>query len=118
MKKMCVLIFTVIVMASCEAIFVENISDTTVNTLAPSDGTTVAAGRITFSWEAVEDAENHQLQIATPTFTNASQIIIDTVLIGTTSVNKEIPIGNYQWRVKAANSEYETTYTTNAFSVN
>jgi len=117
MKKIAPLTFAIILMISCEAIFVENISDITVSTLAPSDGSSVSSGDITFSWEQIQDAESYELQVALPSFSNASQIVLDT-LVTKTSVTKALSIGNYQWRIRAINSDYQTVYTTNSFTVN
>lgn len=117
MKKNISLIFLLIFLSNCEAIFVEDISDKAVVLLAPTENATVSAGTVQFNWQSVPDATNYELQIATPTFLNANQILIDT-LITNTSFSKSLEIGDYEWRVKAINSDYTTNYSTNPFSVN
>tara|TARA_R110001606_G_scaffold342855_1_gene491421 strand:- start:4822 stop:5229 length:408 start_codon:yes stop_codon:yes gene_type:complete len=116
MKKGFLLLFVIGMLYGCEAIFVENISNATVTILAPTEGTTINSGEVNFNWNAVNDAESYQIQIATPSFTNASQVVLDTI-ITKTSFSKNITIGNYQWRVKAINSDYQTNYTTTSFEV-
>ncbi len=116
MKKNFLLLLAIGLLYSCEAIFVENISNATVSILAPTEGTTVTKGAVNFNWNVVEDVESYQIQIATPTFTNASQIVLDTI-ITKTSFSKILSIGSYQWRVKAINTEYQTKYTSTSFEV-
>lgn len=116
MKKSFLLLLAIGMLCSCEAIFVENISNATVTILAPTQGTTVSKGVVNFNWNVVNDSELYQIQIAIPTFTNASQIVLDTT-ISNTSFSKNLTVGAYQWRVKALNSDYQTKYTTTSFEV-
>jgi len=101
---------------SCDLIFIENISDANIEALSPVNNTAVLAGQIKFSWEELEDADTYNIQIASPNFTEANEIIADTTL-ATTSYTRALEEGNYEWRVKGSNSEYETAYTNNLFSV-
>jgi len=116
MKKSLSALITLLLLTGCEAIFVENISNATVTTVAPSNESVISTGVIHFTWNALEDATMYKLQIATPNFTSAVQVVLDT-LLENTSFSKNLPIGNYQWRVKAVNSDYETAYTTNSFEI-
>jgi hypothetical protein len=117
MKKKFLLLLAVGMLLSCEAIFVENISNAKVSILAPTEGTTISTGIINFNWNAVDAADLYQIQIATPNFSNASQIVVDTT-VTKTSFSKNMTIGNYQWRVKALNSDYQTRFTITSFEVN
>lgn len=101
----------------CEVIFVEDISDDAVQILAPQENTAVDAGSINFFWGDLDQVDSYRVQIATPSFESASQILLDTILTDLT-LSKEIVSGSYQWRVKAINSEYETGYSTASFTVN
>jgi len=109
-----VVIFFII--AACEAVFIENISNETVGLIAPSNGVELLASEVNFNWDSIEDAENYQIQIVTPNFENSSQILLDTV-IDRTIFKKELVIGEYEWRVKAMNSEYHTGFTTGTFTI-
>lgn len=101
---------------ACDAIIeVEDISGKTVTVLAPKNETVVDS-MVVFSWEALEDAENYHLQVAKPSFANASQIGADT-LIENTSYGKPLLSGAYEWRVRAENSGYKTDYTAQNFLV-
>ena len=117
MKKRIFILVLLATFLSCEAIFIEDISDRTVVLLAPTNNTEVTNGDVIFTWHSVEDAEMYQIQIATPNFQNASQFLLDS-LITTTSFIKDLEIRDYEWRVKASNSDYSTEYSTNAFIVN
>lgn len=114
MKYVFVLLVIGFAISSCESYFNEDISNDQVIVLAPSDGSSVAINPIRFSWEPVEFALDYQLQIANPTFANAQRIEVDTV-IRSTIFETALEIGDYEWRVKARNPEYETAYVTQSF---
>jgi len=102
---------------ACDDIIeVEDISDNTVNILAPTNGTVLDTLTTTFTWEALESAEHYYLQVATPSFENANQIVADTLLVKT-SFSKLLPVNSYEWRIRAENSDYNTNYTQQSFSI-
>lgn len=111
------LLLAVILLVSCEEIieFVD-ISNENVVVLAPTDTSTLTITDINFSWEDVEDAEQYKLQIATPNFESANQIVLDTT-ITTTNFNQNLEQGNYEWRVRAENSDYQTAYSIQSFTI-
>lgn len=116
MKKS-ILLLSVALFVSCDAIFVENISNQKVSIIAPVEGTELTSEEVKFNWNVVTDAEQYELQVATPNFKNAAQLVIDTLLIDD-SLESTLSKGEYEWRIKAKNSEYETNYTTNSFIIN
>ena len=110
---------------SCEDILeVPDITDQTVVVLAPMEGSILTTNKVSFNWETIEDATAYNIQIATPNFENAVQLVLDSVVevdtLGNvaTRINQDLFNGNYVWRVKALNSDYETDYTQNGFQVN
>ncbi|MFY7669771.1 hypothetical protein ACOSP6_01650 [Tenacibaculum sp. MEBiC06402] len=107
MKKMVLVVFFATLLSSCEAIFVDNISDDTVEVLAPVNETVMAAGTITFSWKTLEGADAYKVRIATPNFLNATQIVADT-LVTKTSFTNILEAGEYEWVVYGVNSEYQS----------
>lgn len=109
--------FLFIVFVSCDAIFLEDITSLTVTPQAPLNNSEVDSGSVTFSWRLTDQAELYKIQIAEPDFQNASQILLDTTLSSNT-IQKSLDVGDYQWRIKAMNSDYETAYQTINFSVN
>lgn len=96
--------------------FDNDISGEEVQIIAPVDGAVVSNSEVTFSWEAVPFAENYKIQIATPNFENATQLLANEVLT-TTSYSHTFLDGEYQWRVKAINSVSETLYSTFSLTV-
>ena len=104
-------------LVSCEEIIeVEDISSRTVTVLAPTDESTLNITDINFSWNVVEDAEQYKLQIATPNFETANQIVLDSTI---TALNftQTLEFGDYEWSIRAENSDYQTNYTTQSFTV-
>jgi len=118
MKKT-IAILILVFMFSCEEIINEqNIANDTLNLLAPSENVILNSGtKIIFNWEALNSATDYKLQIAKPNFANASQILKDTLIQRTDFMIDSLPINNYEWRVKALNSAYETVYVTHGFVV-
>lgn len=102
---------------SCEGVlFEEDLSERNISIIAPVANSELPEGAITFSWNPVEDATEYKLQIATPSFTNASQLVLDSIVTNlnfTTSLSEEA----YEWRVKAQNESSETQYQTTPFTV-
>jgi len=102
---------------SCEEIlFEDDISEMQVQLLAPALNAEIASNSIRFDWQLIEGASTYRIQVATPTFENASQFVFDSEL-DTTTAEIQLNPGNYQWRVKGLNGGYETAYTTGTFTV-
>ena len=102
---------------ACDDIIeVVDISNETVTVLAPKDEVVLTVSDITFSWESLEEADSYHVQVATPTFSEATQIVLDTI-VTETDISKTLGTNNYEWRIKAKNSGYETDYVTQKFSV-
>lgn len=112
-----IILLMILMFISCDDILeVPDISDENVVILAPTEGSIINTNDVSFNWQTLEDAKSYQLQIASPNFAEATQIVADTTLNGTIfSIN--LDAGIYEWRVKAQNSGFETTYTTAGFSV-
>ncbi len=113
LKIMVLLVLTI----SCDDIIeVEDISQKTVTALAPTNNSVLSTANVTFSWESLKDASHYRLQISTPTFSEATQIVVDS-LVTSTSFLKELTPNDYQWRVRAENSGYTTAFSTQSFLV-
>lgn len=108
---------SILLYSSCDAIIeVPDIKNETVVVLAPLEGALIESNAISFFWEETIDAERYRFQVATPNFEMAIQILTDS-LINNTNFSKSLSPGNYEWRVRAENSGFETVYTTNSFTV-
>lgn len=101
---------------------VADISEQQVEIVAPKNSTVVENTQVNFTWNGVADADTYLIQIARPNFREASQIILDTTIvldstyIGTKAI-KTLDNGDYEWRVKALNSDYETEFSSSVFQV-
>lgn len=109
---------------SCEDILeVSDISEESVELLAPSDSTTVVQSNLTFTWSEIYEATQYHVQVAAPNFENAAQIVVDTLIVVDSTfvspkINKSLVDSDYEWRVRAMNSGYETEFSLNKFTVN
>lgn len=116
-SKITIVLALLLCLFSCEeTIFEADISDQTVSLLAPSDGSNITTENVQFNWEEVTDASSYQLQIATPSFNAATQVVLDTT-ISRLQFTERLIIGEYQWRVRAKNTGHQTQYKTASFSV-
>ena|SRR5690606_1836160 len=107
---------SILIMSCSDVVLVPDISGDNIRVLAPTDGALLNENVVTFTWEALEDAERYQIQIAKPNFADALQIVTDSI---TTSLNfnKALELGEYQWRVRGENSEYQTGYAAQSFAI-
>ncbi|WP_123772406.1 hypothetical protein [Zobellia sp. OII3] len=112
-----------LVLSSCQDILeVPDISNKNIELLAPKDSTTVLHNNVSFTWTEILEADTYSVQIATPNFNNAAQIEFDTILrvdstFIRTGIIQNLPDSDYEWRVKALNSGYETNYSSSVFTV-
>ena len=117
MKNIFCLIGLLVIVLSCDDILeVEDISKKSVEILAPTNNSIIDTTYVSFTWNTVIGADNYKLQIATPDFENTIQIITDTITTKTSFSQTLVP-KNYEWRVRAENSNYHTSFSTHAFSV-
>lgn len=106
-----------ILLIGCDDIVeVEDISQQTVTVLAPVTNSVFTDGTLSLSWAALNDADHYRLQVATPTFAEATQIIVDSLLT-LTNFTMEFSPNAYQWRVRAENSGYVTAFSIQDFLV-
>ncbi|GAA3647271.1 fibronectin type III domain-containing protein [Flavivirga jejuensis] len=117
MKKLIYLCCLLLTVLACDDIIgVVNISNETVTAIAPATDAVLTDNDVIFIWEAIEGAENYKIQIATPNFANAAQIVTDSTLTKTL-FSKTLNSGNYEWRVRAENSAYTTNYVSHQFII-
>ncbi len=95
-----------------------DISNESITVTAPDDNATFnTTDTIDFTWEALDGADEYLIEIVTPDFDNPTQTIEDITVTETTFSKNELEAGSYQWRVKAKNTQHETNYTTQSFTV-
>lgn len=93
-----------------------DISNTSVSIIAPEADLETSNNTVTFWWEEVSGAEKYIFQLVSPDFGHVETIIEDTELTGNQKSATLSP-GNYQWRIKAVNSKYETSYSTRSLVI-
>lgn len=102
---------------ACEEILLEDdISQLEIKLLAPSNNSQISVNNIQFDWRALEGASSYRIQIATPSFGDATQFLLNTE-IDTTTTQLPLHPGNYAWRVKGINGGYETPFSKGSFEV-
>tara|TARA_R110002072_G_scaffold7503_2_gene40924 strand:+ start:722077 stop:723009 length:933 start_codon:yes stop_codon:yes gene_type:complete len=119
MKGISILITILILLTSCDdgGLLIETeITDKTVVLIAPAKDAEVTEGTINFNWEEVEDASEYELQVAQPNFENTQQLFLNSV-DSIPSATTELRSGQYEWRVRALNSNSSTPYSTATFMV-
>lgn len=93
-----------------------DISNQTVQLIAPSDGSVLDFQEVNFTWQGVTNATEYFIELATPNFTNPAQSFQNTV--SSTSFMHILNDGDYEWRVQARNSSSQTPFSNiNAFTV-
>lgn len=85
--------------------------------LAPANNSVLSTTNVNFNWEALTDVDYYHIQIATPSFNNALQILVDqeTALPNITASLSSS--ATYEWRVRAHNSHSRTNYTSANFTI-
>lgn len=122
-KTITVLSLVGLTLLSCEEVIsVDDISGDRVGIIAPSQGTVVPSGELNLNWGPIAFADHYQVQVATPDFEHAGQILLDTVTVDTVQggrhqIKLSLQQGNYEWRVRGTNSAYATGYTSASFSI-
>lgn len=109
--------FLILGLYSCEEVlFEQDISEDRLTLIAPANHTEIEANSVRFNWESLEGATNYEIQIATPNFANANQLVLNTVT-DSTFYQIELIENQYEWRVRAQNSGYATPYSSAKFIV-
>ncbi|MEM9650019.1 MAG: hypothetical protein AAF969_16190, partial [Bacteroidota bacterium] len=67
--------------SGCEDILeVPDISAQSVPILAPQDGSVLTTNAVGLNWDTIEDATGYRIQLATPNFENAAQLVLDSLV--------------------------------------
>jgi len=109
-------ILVLVAIAGCKTFFEEDITNQTVKLLSPTTGTTTEIASQTFWWEKIDGASDYRLQVVTPSFNSAEDLVLDTLV----STDKFIAVlypSIYEWRVRAENSVYQSKWTTGQLQI-
>ena len=111
-NKILILLMAITTVA-CEDVLQKNITDDTLQIVYPLSNASINSNAVNFQWNNLTGASNYRVQVMAA---NAS-IVVDSLV---TKNNLNIPLseGTYQWRVRAENNAYTSTYTNNiSFSI-
>ncbi len=111
----CLLLICSCTLMACKSIIEEDISDKKIIVDSPNSNTLSSYNQL-FWWEKLDGALNYQLQIATPSFDSIQKLVLDT-LVKTNKVNYILASGKYEWRVRALNGSYQTSYNGSKFTI-
>ena len=93
-----------------------DISNNTLNILAPTNSLQTKNAEITIWWEKVDSATAYQLAIVSPDFENIESVILDSTLTNNKYKRKLVP-GKYQWSLFAFNDASETEKVMRSFTI-
>ena len=104
---------------SCDDIFVKDISVNEIIIICPRDNWEFKleddSTAIVFWWEYMNGADNYELQLVSPDFSNINKVLFDVVVDSTNKYSTVLPAGQYQWRIRAKNNSFSTDYITRTF---
>lgn len=101
---------------ACSDFLEEDIEDDFLVLLGPGEGVSTETQSPTFWWDELKDATHYRLQIARPNFTDMEALELDTLITSTKFSHTLFP-SDFEWRVRAENSGYQTAYTTRTLTV-
>ena len=118
-KRVSALVLPVVLltgMLACDDIIEEDLEGEPVLLLAPKTGLVTTKLNHQFIWEEVDGAIEYEFQLGTPSFSNLSELLVDSML-GSPKINLSLIPGNYEWRVRAVNGSSQTEYFTRSLEI-
>nr|WP_315257949.1 hypothetical protein [uncultured Flavobacterium sp.] len=102
-----------LILFSCDDILEKDITNDMVELISPINLEKIESNVVTFKWNSLSDTDNYRIQI----FKTDKTKVLDS-LISKTNLTYPMLKGKYQWRVRAENSAYQSSYSLHAdFSV-
>ncbi len=96
--------------ASCNAVFEKDITDSEVTLIIPTQNDTVEANQVHFKWVTVQGADYYNLQIVKTAFDDIDDFVLDSNVVGEEFYQVLAP-GNYEFKIRAENGAYQSEYT-------
>lgn len=106
----------IISIVSCTVFTEEDIENSNVKLLVPADSVSSEIQTLNFMWDWIEGASAYNLQIVSPDFMNAENLLLDTI-ISRNSFEFTLYPGLFQWRVNALNSGYSSGWTVQTLEI-
>ena len=105
-----------VTMAGCDSFFEDDISNRTVELVSPADQVETDILTQTFYWDVMEGASSYRLQVVTPSFANAENLLLDTLVSDNKYTYTLFP-AEFEWRVRAENSVYQSGWSSSHFTI-
>jgi len=109
-------IILIATMAGCDSFFEDDISNRTVELVSPADQVETDILTQTFYWDAVKGASSYRLQVVTPSFANAENLVLDTLVSDNKYTYTLFP-AKFEWRVRAENSVYQSGWSSSHLTI-
>jgi hypothetical protein len=93
-------------MVSCEDILEKNITNSIVEVIYPKNDVEIFSNVVNFQWTEVDGAKKYRIQV----YSDASRVVLDS-LVTKNAISFPISKGDYNWKVRAENSGYTSSYT-------
>ncbi len=111
MKKYLAILFLPTMFCSCDDFFEKDISERSVDIIAPLGRTSLPAGDVAFRWHAMERATGYRFTLVEPSFDRAARILADTLIVADSVARSYgctvlLDAGEYEWSVEAFNTAY------------
>ncbi|MEM9023005.1 MAG: hypothetical protein AAGB22_04650, partial [Bacteroidota bacterium] len=105
------LLLALLPLVGCEEFLDEDLEDEVVDLISPAEELRLTNPNVAFFWRAVDvdDDLQYRLMIATPSFGQIQQLVLDTVIKRTQFETRLFP-GKFQWRVQALNGSSNTAF--------
>lgn len=91
---------------SCEDILEEDITNSIVPSVSPTENETISSNVVNFQWNTIKGAKKYRVQV----FTNNLVIVMDSLIGDKSKLTLPIAPGSYKWRVRGENAGYQSTY--------
>jgi hypothetical protein len=98
-------------LVGCSEFIEPSLSGAKVTLLDPADHLESNVYKQVFWWEKVNDTSKYRLQIASPSFSVVSKLVLDT-LISSDKFSFDMSPGTYQWRVRVQNTGSQSSFVT------
>jgi len=103
MKYLFFAVIGLLTLQSCKDIFAPNLSNNTPVLLVVQENDTVLTNPVQFKWEKMEGATKYHLQIVTPSFSNPSNYVFDSIVTGT-EIYITLDSAQYEMKLTAMNA--------------
>lgn len=90
---------------SCDDILEEDITDDMVQIISPINNAEIESNVVNFRWNNIDGADKYRIQV----YASNQSMILDT-LVNPSGFTYPMRGGDFQWRIRAENSAYKSSY--------